>query len=66
MVFSLSLFLAANVWETCEAVKSPMTNKAALFKRLGGALKSVNDAMREVSRALANAHMGSVWNIFLA
>lgn len=39
---------AANVWETCEAIKAPMNNKTALFKRMGGALKAVNDTIREV------------------
>eukprot|EP00200_Dunaliella_tertiolecta_P004377 CAMPEP_0202355320 /NCGR_PEP_ID=MMETSP1126-20121109/10266_1 /ASSEMBLY_ACC=CAM_ASM_000457 /TAXON_ID=3047 /ORGANISM="Dunaliella tertiolecta, Strain CCMP1320" /LENGTH=379 /DNA_ID=CAMNT_0048947921 /DNA_START=59 /DNA_END=1198 /DNA_ORIENTATION=+ len=39
----------ANVWDTCSAVKAPLTNKSALFKRMGGCLKAVNDTLREMA-----------------
>jgi hypothetical protein len=46
---------AANVWDTCDTIKAPLSNKSALFKRMGGALRSINDAIREVwSKALCH------------
>ncbi|KAF5840708.1 hypothetical protein DUNSADRAFT_15803 [Dunaliella salina] len=39
----------ANVWDTCSTVKGPLTNKSALFKRMGGCLKAINDTLREMA-----------------